>query len=179
MRTLIVIDMQNDFVVGSLANPKAESIAKPIANLIESGRFDRVIATMDCHSLSYLDSLEGKNLPVPHCIEGTVGQELFYPIAMALSKHPSAHILRKRAFGAIHEWGEHAFPIISSDLTIVGTCTDICVLSNAIILKSMFPNTKITVLADYCAGTSEEAHENALRAMAQCQIEVIRSHVAE
>jgi len=179
MRTLIVIDMQNDFIVGSLANEKAEAIAKPIANLIEKGGFDRVIATMDCHSENYLDSLEGKNLPIPHCIDGTVGQELYSPIATALGKHPSAHILKKRAFGAIHEWKEHLFPIISSDLAIVGTCTDICVLSNAIILKSMFPNVKITVLADLCAGTSPEAHENALKAMEQCQIEVIRSHVAQ
>ena len=163
MKTLIVIDMQNDFVTGSLANPAAEAIIPFIKAEWKSGKYDSVFFTKDTHDENYLETQEGKNLPIKHCIRGTEGWEIVEPLKGGLW-------MGKSTFGR-PDWG---WPFSEADeIVLVGTCTDICVISNALILKSTFPETKITVLAKGCAGSTPERHAAALEVMKSCQINVV------
>lgn len=166
-KALIVIDMQKDFVDGSLANPDAQAIVSPIAAYVSAYDGD-VLATRDTHAQDYLHSAEGKKLPVPHCIRGTSGWEIVGEIASALAeKH--ARILDKPTFGYLG-WGmlgEY------TEVELVGTCTDICVVSNALVLKAMFPDLTVRVNAALCAGTTKENHNAALQVMRCCQVEVV------
>ena len=167
-KTLIVIDMQNDFVTGSLANPAAQAIIPNIKRKIEEYEREgnEIIFTRDTHKANYLDTTEGKHLPVPHCIYGTWGwlivDELNYP------GYP--HI-NKTTFGYPHWAYKDDFD--ENEIELVGTCTDICVVSNALILKAEFPNANITVDASCCAGVTPESHQAALTTMKMCQINVI------
>lgn len=166
-KALIVIDMQKDFVDGTLANPDAQAIVRPIANYVLA--YDgAVIATRDTHTENYLDTAEGKKLPVAHCIQGTEGWEIVPEIAEAL-RAKNALILDKPTFGYLG-WG-----VIGEfeEVELVGTCTDICVVSNALILKAMFPDLVVTVNAALCAGTTKENHDAALAVMRCCQVEVL------
>ncbi len=166
-KALIVIDMQTDFIFGSLANPDAEAIVRPIAEYIH--RFDGdVIATRDTHGENYLSSPEGKKLPVPHCIQGTDGWQITPEISVALNKR-SALILDKPTFGYL------GWDMLSAyeEVELVGTCTDICVVSNALILKAKFPNLTVKIRAELCAGTTKENHAAALQTMRMCQCEVL------
>jgi nicotinamidase-related amidase len=166
MKTLIVIDMQNDFVTGSLANPAAEAIIPFIKAECESGKYDKIIFTKDTHYDNYLETQEGKYLPVKHCIRRTVGWEVV-PKLQGLSDNT----LEKGQFGST-QWMAIAFTL-NDEITLVGTCTDICVISNALILKAFFPETKINVLAKGCAGLTPEKHAAALEVMKSCQINVV------
>ena len=167
MKALIVIDMQNDFVDGSLCNPDAQAIVKEIASLINS--FDgEIIATRDTHNENYLETSEGKHLPIVHCVHSTHGWEITPEIANAL-KDKNALILDKPTFGFLGWNGFEKY----EEVTLVGTCTDICVLSNALILKAKYPDLAIKVLKDFCAGTTKENHEAALKVMACCQIRIV------
>jgi len=166
MKTLIVIDMQNDFVTGSLANPAAEAIIPFIKAECESGKYDKIIFTKDTHYDNYLETQEGKYLPIKHCIRRTVGWEVV-PNLQGLSDNT----LEKGQFGSA-QWMAIAFAL-NDEITLVGTCTDICVISNALILKAFFPETKITVLAKGCAGLTPEKHAAALEVMKSCQINVV------
>lgn len=167
MKTLIVVDMQVDFVTGSLANPAAEAIIPFIKAEIESGKYDGLMFTADTHGENYLETQEGKHLPIKHCIRGTSGwrivDELTRPIL-------SPCVVEKGSFG-YDNWGSFGFNK-DDEITLVGTCTDICVISNALILKAFFPETKITVLAKGCAGLTPEKHAAALEVMKSCQINV-------
>ncbi len=166
-KALIVIDMQKDFVDGTLANPDAQAIVRPIANYVLA--YDgTMIATRDTHTENYLDTAEGKKLPVAHCIQGTDGWEIVPEIAEAL-RAKNALILDKPTFGYLG-WG-----VIGEfeEVELVGTCTDICVVSNALILKAMFPDLVVTVNAALCAGTTKENHDAALAVMRCCQVEVL------
>lgn len=167
-KALIVIDMQNDFVTGSLKNAEAEKLVTPIADYVKGYEGD-VIATRDTHEETYLTSAEGQRLPVVHCVHGTLGWQIVPEIAVALSIR-KATILDKPTFGYLG-WGmlgEY------EEVELVGTCTDICVVSNALILKAMFPELIVKVNATLCAGTSKENHESALAVMQCCQVEIIR-----
>lgn len=166
MKTLIVIDMQNDFVTGSLANPAAEAIIPFIKAECESGKYDSIIFTQDTHfDDTYLEMQEGKNLPVKHCIQNTDG----WKIVDELSKYAIESIW-KAHFGTT-DWLTWMFAE-DRELVLVGTCTDICVVTNALLLKTYYPENKITVLAKGCAGLTPEKHAAALEVMKSCQINV-------
>ena len=166
-KALIVIDMQNDFIDGALANHDAQAVVPAIASYVEN--YDgAVFATRDTHGENYLDTPEGKNLPVTHCVKGTQGWEIQETIAAALKKR-NATVLDKPTFGYLG-WGVLADV---DEVELVGTCTDICVVSNAIILKAMFPDLAVKVNAALCAGTSKQNHQAALDVMACCQVKII------
>ena len=168
MKTLIVIDMQRDFIDGALGTPEAQAIVPSVKKKIEEydAREDAIIFTRDTHFDSYLSTNEGKNLPVKHCIVDTHG----WKIADGLEV-PCARYIDKPTFGWTG-WGRLEFED-GDDIEIVGLCTDICVVSNALILKATYPEVKITVDASCCAGVTPESHNAALTTMKMCQINVI------
>ena len=168
MKTLIVIDMQNDFVTGSLANPAAEAIIPFIKAEIESGKYDGLMFTADTHNENYLKTQEGKYLPIKHCIRGTSGWRIVDELTRSIL---SPYVVEKGSFG-YDNWGLFGFNK-DVELVLVGTCTDICVITNALLLKTCYPENKITVLAKGCAGLTPEKHAAALEVMKSCQIEVI------
>lgn len=157
--------MQNDFIDGSLGTREAQAIVPKVAAKIreyqEAG--DQIIFTRDTHGEDYLETPEGKKLPVEHCIKGAKG----WMIADGLEVD-GAEYIDKPNFGWSH-WNEWTF----DEIEMVGLCTDICVVSNALILKAEFPEVKITVDASCCAGVTPESHEAALLTMKMCQIDVI------
>ena len=164
---LIVIDMQNDFVTGALANPDAGAIVKGTVERIENFDGD-IIATRDTHAENYLSTTEGKHLPISHCIKDTNGWEIVDEIATALAKK-NAIILDKPTFGFV------GWDCLNgaTQVEMVGTCTDICVVSNALIIKALHPDIPLSVRADLCAGTTKENHQSALNVMACCQIQIL------
>ncbi len=164
-KTLIVVDMQNDFIDGSLGTAEARAIVPKVKEKIKEyqGRGDRIIFTRDSHGEDYLDTPEGKKLPVKHCIVGTFG----WQIADGLEV-PGCEYIDKPNFGWLHWENEK----ISGDMELVGLCTDICVVSNALILKAAYPEAEITVDAGCCAGVTPETHRAALETMKMCQIQV-------
>ena len=168
MKILIVVDMQNDFIDGALGTPEALAIVPYVKKLIEE--FDgKVYFTRDTHFENYGETQEGKNLPVPHCIKDTDGWQI-RPELDALRKTDS---IDKITFGSdkLTEILKREKEIES--ITFVGLCTDICVISNAMITKAFFPEIPLIVDAKGCAGVTPESHTNALNAMKMCQIKVI------
>ena len=165
-KTLIVIDMQNDFISEALGTKEAQAIVPNVKKKIEEykARGDEIIFTRDSHNKDYLNTNEGKHLPVEHCITLTHGWE----ISEELGDNTFVHI-DKMNFGYPY-WNEDFY---FEDIELVGLCTDICVVSNALILKAQFPNANITVDASCCAGVTVESHMAALTTMKMCQIEVI------
>lgn len=172
-KILIVVDMQNDFVTGSLGSEAAQVAAKNIAAHINE--YDTVIFTRDTHGPDYLETLEGKFLPVPHCIKDTEGWEIIPELVNGVSKVKNLYVVDKNTFGTFI-WGSMSVNMsVDEDATIeiCGVCTDICVVSNALIMRAFRPNQKIKCHKDWCAGTNIAAHEAALEVMKSCQIEVI------
>ena len=162
MKILVVVDMQNDFIDGALGSVQAQGIVENVKNKIE--HFDgKIIFTQDTHSDDYLDTQEGKNLPVKHCIKDTNGHNI-----NAIIEKPSfgSPVLVQRLMDINKE--EQIEQIV-----FVGLCTDICVISNAMTVKTFLPEVKITVDSSCCAGVSEKSHNTALDAMRACQIEII------
>ena len=169
---LIVVDMQNDFIDGALGTKEAATIVPKVEDKIRN--FDgEVFFTRDTHETWYLETQEGKNLPVPHCIRGTEGWQIRKELDALRKTEP----IDKETFGstdlaadllALHEDEE------IGSITLVGLCTDICVISNALLLKATLPEVPIYVDAACCAGVTPESHENALKAMEACQIKVMR-----
>lgn len=172
-RILIVVDMQNDFVDGALGTNEAVSIVERVANRIKD--FDgKIIVTMDTHGQNYLETAEGKKLPVPHCIKMTTGWELNEKVLQALSKKDYMTI-EKGTFGStdlVKEIGK-ILEKEEIEVELLGLCTDICVVSNALLLKAHFPELRILVDAACCAGVTPETHQAALETMKMCQIEVV------
>lgn len=168
-KLLIVIDMQNDFIDGSLGSPQAQAIVPTVAAKVDEYREngDEFIFTHDTHYENYLETQEGKNLPVKHCIDGTHGWEITDKIYSRLAVFHDKH-----TFGSI-ELVECVKDMDVSEVELVGLCTDICVVSNALILKAGLPEMKITVDASCCAGITEESHNAALLTMKMCQVNVI------
>lgn len=162
MKTLIVIDMQNDFIDGSLGTPEARAIVARVKDKIREyyNIGAEIIFTRDTHGPDYLDTQEGKLLPVEHCIKGTAGWEIAEGLEV-----PGCIYIDKPTFGWTH-WNERQF----EEIEIVGLCTDICVVSNALLLKAAFPEIKISVDAKCCAGVTPQTHEAALQTMKMCQI---------
>lgn len=170
MKILVVIDMQNDFIDGSLGTKEAVGIVENVKRKIQEYKSEEnvVIFTRDTHTSDYLNTQEGKNLPVEHCIIGTYGWEISKDL-------PVEHcmIINKPTFGStkltyyIGEIGN------LEGIELIGLCTDICVISNAMILKATYPEIPISVDASCCAGVTPESHKNALDAMKMCQINII------
>lgn len=167
-KLLVVVDMQKDFITGALGTKEAKEIVSAVASEIENFDGD-VVFTLDTHSSLYLDTQEGKKLPVPHCIKGTDGWNLDKSIEPLSIGRIS---FEKPTFGSL-ELAEFAVNGNYNDITLVGLCTDICVISNATLLKAFLPEVKISVKASCCAGVTPESHENALSAMKMCQIDII------
>ena len=170
MDVLLVIDLQNDFVDGALGNKGNDKIVKPIENLVEN--FDgEVIFTRDTHDENYLESLEGSHLPVKHCIKNSKG----WQIKIDTKNHK---IIDKPSFGS-YELVEYLKKLNEKEkiknIYMVGICTDICVLSNAILIKNALLNTEVTVIEDLCKATNEKNHKIALEAMKSCQVNILNS----
>ena len=172
MNILVVVDMQNDFIDGALGTPEAVKIVPNV--MVKMMNFDGlVLATRDTHGEDYLETQEGEKLPVKHCIKGTHGWEIKEEIAQLLVSQP----IDKPTFGSealgniLKDLNSDLEPIDS--ITLVGLCTDICVISNAMLLKAFLPEVPIRVDAACCAGVTPESHERALEAMKACQIEII------
>ena len=170
-KTLIVIDMQNDFIDGTLGTKEAQQIVPLVVSKIHSYPQDCIYATRDTHPENYLETQEGRNLPVSHCIEGTKGWEIRKEIADAM---PGAEIINKPTFGSVvlaQELMERNArePI---EVELVGLCTDICVVSNALLIKAILPEIVVKVDPRCCAGVTPQSHEAALATMRACQIQI-------
>ena len=171
MKLLIVVDMQNDFIDGALGSSEAVKIVPYVKSLIEN--FDgEVLFTRDTHYENYMDTQEGHNLPVPHCIKGTEGWE----IRAELEALRTTEAIDKVTFGS-SELPEKLAELNAEnpieEITFVGLCTDICVISNVMVTKAFFPEIPVIVDADCCAGVTPESHKNALEAMKVCQVQVV------
>ena len=169
---LVVVDMQNDFIDGALGTPEALAIVPAVRKKIEE--FDGIVLfTRDTHESYYLETQEGKNLPVPHCIRESEG----WQIRGELEELRKTEAIDKETFGSSELGGllcelNEEYEI--SSITFVGLCTDICVISNVLITKAFLPEVPIIVDASCCAGVTPESHETALRAMEACQIKILR-----
>ena len=172
MKVLVVIDMQKDFTTGVLGNPQTAAVTKPVAekirDFVKNEPDGLVIATMDTHTEDYLNTQEGRNLPVKHCVRGTDGWQLEPAVQEALPEN--AVIVEKVTFGATRLPEIIGTGRKIEEFQMVGVCTDICVISNAMILKAAFPEVPVRVIPACCAGVTPESHDNALAAMRMCQI---------
>lgn len=170
MDVLLVIDLQNDFVDGALGNKGNDKIVKPIESLVENFNGE-VIFTRDTHDENYLESLEGTHLPVKHCIKNSKG----WQIKIDTKNHK---IIDKPSFGS-YELVEYLKKLNEKEkienIYMVGICTDICVLSNAILIKNALLNTEVTVIEDLCKATNEKNHKIAIEAMKSCQVNILNS----
>ena len=168
MKILVVVDMQNDFIDGALGTPEAVAIVPYVKELIKSF-VGKVFFTRDTHFENYMQTQEGKKLPVPHCIKDTQGWE----IRAELDELRKTEAIDKLTFGS-----KELVDLLKDEndiesITFVGICTDICVISNAMVVKAYYPEIPLTVDAKGCAGVTPESHKNALEAMKMCQIDVI------
>ena len=167
MKLLVIVDMQKDFIDGALGSSEAVAVVPYVKELIQG--FDgKVFFTRDTHFENYMTTQEGKNLPVPHCIQGTEGWEL----------HPELEALRQTAaIDKLTFGSKELIDVIAREdnvesITFAGLCTDICVISNAMVVKAFYPELPLIVDAKGCAGVTPESHKNALNAMKMCQIRI-------
>lgn len=174
MKALIVVDMQNDFTTGVLGNPETAAVVNKVASMINKFRREEpdglIIATLDTHFDNYSDTQEGKNLPVPHCIKGSDGWQIVPEVKKALGTN--CKYAEKITFGM------YDLPVLIGkdakidEFIVIGVCTDICVISNVMILKAAYPEVPVRVIADCCAGVSPASHDTALSAMKACQVQI-------
>lgn len=167
---LIVVDMQKDFIDGALGTKEAVAVVDNVARTIKSFDGD-VIFTKDTHHGNYLETQEGRILPVPHCIEGTDGWQLDRKLEVL--RTDAMKVFNKPTFGSV-ELAEYLKKDRELEsITLVGLCTDICVISNALLLKANMPELPIRVIEKCCAGVTPQSHANALEAMKMCQIQIV------
>ena len=174
-KILVAVDLQNDFIDGALGTKEAEAIVPAAAARIREWREAgaEIFATLDTHEANYMETREGKKLPVPHCIRGTEGWQLNPVIREALG---DCTIVEKPTFGSVRLPELVREKIGSGEgatIELIGLCTDICVVSNALLLKAAFPEADIQVSSKCCAGVTPEKHRAALETMASCQIEIL------
>lgn len=183
MKALIIVDMQNDFIDGALGTPEAQAIVPNVVNKLKTHKHTDtvVLFTKDTHHENYLNTSEGMKLPVEHCIEGTQGWSIAKPIASEFKAdgymtYSSGTVINGRVlkptFGS-YDLLNVLDDIDLDEIELCGVCTDICVISNAIMIKNFFPDVKVTVDASCCAGVTPEKHAAALEVMKSCQIDVI------
>lgn len=172
-KILIIVDMQKDFVDGALGTAEAVAIVDNVVNKIR--KFDgEIIVTYDSHLENYMETREGKYLPVPHCIKGTPGWELNAKVQQALDEKGEYKAIHKPTFGSTELVDVlRGCDESETKVTLIGLCTDICVVSNAMLLKANYPEMDMVVDASCCAGVTVEKHLAALEVMKSCQIEVI------
>jgi nicotinamidase-related amidase len=165
MKTLNVVDMQNDFIDGTLGTPEAQKIVPSVIDKIQLRQEEgwEILYTRDTHEEDYLCTAEGKKLPVPHCIRGTAGWQIPAEIY-----REGSFVIDKPTFGWMG-WNQYSFDRIE----LIGLCTDICVVSNALILKAAYPEIPVIVDAGCCAGVTVATHKAALETMKMCQVKVI------
>jgi len=169
MKILVVVDMQNDFIDGALGTKEAVGIVPNVVEKIRNFEGEKIIFTRDTHEENYMETQEGKNLPVPHCIRGTKGWEL----------NPEIEVLRKDdafdkpSFGSMELGAYLKEQEDVESVEFIGLCTDICVISNVMITKAALPEVSVIVDASCCAGVTPESHKNALEAMKMCQVKII------
>lgn len=176
MKTLIIVDMQNDFITGSLGSLECQCIVPAVVERVKKALADneRIIFTRDTHNEDYLDTPEGIKLPVKHCIKGTFGWDIIPELRLPLPENANKNILfiDKPIFGST----ELLKKLDNDDeIEFCGVCTDICVVSNALMAKSFYPNAKISVDPKCCAGTSINNHLSAIDVMRSCQIDIIET----
>ncbi len=171
-KILIVVDMQKDFVDGALGTKEAVAIVDNVCKKIENFNGD-IIATYDTHFENYMETQEGKYLPVPHCIKNTEGWHLDSKVQASLDKK-TYKVIEKPTFGSVElvEYINSSYNPSETEIELIGLCTDICVVSNALLIKSNFLETKVSVDASCCAGVTPESHNAALVTMKMCQINV-------
>lgn len=164
-KTLIVVDMQKDFIDGALGTKEAVAIVDNVkAKIAEyQANGDEIIYTRDTHQADYMSTNEGKYLPVEHCIEGTEGWQIWGGLEVT-----GATVVNKPTFGYLN-WKDYNL----EEVELIGLCTDICVVSNALIIKALYPEIRVMVDASCCAGVTPESHSAALLTMKMCQVEVI------
>lgn len=177
MRFLIVVDMQQDFVSGTLGTKEARAILQNVGKKIRN--FDgKILVTLDTHGNNYQSTQEGQKLPVPHCLYGTPGWGLHNDILDAFDARGETCMVdfKKPTFGSVelanYLWAKSLEAGGVDEIVFIGLCTDICVISNALLVKAFIPDVKITVDAACCAGVTPESHENALKAMEMCQVNI-------
>jgi len=181
MKILIVVDMQNDFIDGSLGTAEAVGIVDAVVKRIQNSRGELILFTQDTHQGNYLDTAEGKKLPVVHCVENTEGWEIRKSILDAwlnnddtikIAERPQ-NIFTKPVFGSVDLVSFLKSRVHEiTEIEILGLCTDICVVSNAIMIKNTMPDVKISVNSDCCAGVTPQSHTEALNVMKMCHIDV-------
>ena len=170
-RILVVVDMQKDFIDGSLGTAEAQDIVDNVVSVMLQYSPEDILATRDTHLENYLETQEGRNLPVVHCVRGTPGWELDSRIQQALR---GAEIVDKPTFGStvlanmLAQIAEQE----EIEVTLVGLCTDICVVSNALLIKAFLPEVPVKVIASCCAGVTPESHQKALDTMSMCQVTI-------
>lgn len=168
-KLLVVVDMQNDFVTGCLGTKEAQEITGDVAEYVKD--FDgEVVFTRDTHGEDYMNTQEGKKLPVPHCMKGSEGWEVVPELKAFAEK---VKVFDKPTFGST-ELAEYVKAGNYDEVTIIGVCTGICVLSNALLIKAFNIEVPVKVIANLCACVTPDTHETALNAMATCQVEVVR-----
>ena len=174
---LVVVDMQNDFIDGALGTKEAVAIVPKVEERIRNFK-GTVLFTRDTHESWYLDTQEGKKLPVPHCIRNTEGWQIRNELDSLRKTEP----IDKETFGSTDLADDLVAMNIDDEIesiTFVGLCTDICVISNALLIKAFCPELPVRVDAACCAGVTPQSHENALKAMEMCQIDVIRKEIED
>ena len=182
MKILIVVDMQHDFIDGPLGTKEARTIVPKVKKLISNlSEGDFIIFTQDTHTEDYLYTQEGKKLPVKHCIEDTHGWEILEELTEEACKGKAgAYVMEKCCFGTIDIVNQIDYMIQHApidEILFCGVCTDICVVSNALIVKSAFPDTSVTIIEDACAGTTPENHDAAIRVMQNCQCNIMEETI--
>lgn len=168
-KVIVVIDMQNDFIDGALGTKEAQVMLPHLVAKLEREKDALLIFTQDTHSKNYMETQEGRNLPVLHCIKPEKGWEIAPSLQPFVKK--AAAVIEKPAFGSL-ELPKAVAKLQPDEVELVGLCTDICVISNAMILKAAFPELPVAVDASCCAGVTPASHDNALQAMKMCQVDI-------
>lgn len=177
-KILVVVDMQNDFIDGALGTPEAVGIVDNVVEKIRGEEWDIIFVTRDTHDDDYFETQEGQKLPIEHCIRTSRGWYLQEDVHKAIkySNAGTKQVFNKPTFGSI-TLATKLPKNMEVEFTIVGVCTDICVISNALLLKARYPEMKIVVDASCCAGSTPEKHKMALEVMKSCQIDIINEYI--
>lgn len=182
MKVLIVVDMQKDFIDGVLGTPEAVAIVDAVSKRIKNSQGELILFTQDTHQDNYLDTPEGKKLPIIHCVENTDGWQLNEAVLKAWRGNPHTIIIQELADNNFIKGQFASLDLLRflvnrateiSEIEIIGICTDICVIMNSLMLKSVFTEIKISVNAACCAGTTPQSHQEALNIMEKCHIDII------